>query len=89
MVIAQSTKAVSGDIAKIASSSEQTLSSMDELIRYVNTVIHVSESAATTTETIEKATTDVTETMKSVSTAAQSLLKNAFQLQQEVEQFKV
>lgn len=89
MVITQSTKVVSVDIADIASSSEQTLGSMDEMIRYVKTVILVSENAATSAEAIEKSTTEVTDTMLIVATAAQSLLENSFQLQKEVEQFKV
>ncbi|TGE36388.1 methyl-accepting chemotaxis protein [Desulfosporosinus fructosivorans] len=88
-VIAHATKAVSVDISDIASSSERMLESMDEMKLYVNTVLQVSEQTAVTAENIEESATEVTTTMHIVATAAQSLAQNAYQLQKEVERFKI
>lgn len=88
-IIALATKVVSANISDIAASSDQTLGSMEEMIRYVNKVIQTSEEAATTSETMEISTMEVSSTMQIVAVAAQSLAQNANQLQQEVERFNV
>ncbi len=87
--IASSTKEVSVNISEIASFGEQTLGSTEEMMSYVNTVIHDSEEAAITAELIEKATMEVTATMQIVAAEAQSLAQSANQLLQEIERFKV
>lgn len=88
-VIVHSTKIVSDNISEIASSSEQTLASMEEMISYVNTVIGVSDEMATNAGNIEASTMEVTATMQIVASMAQSLALNANHLHQEVQRFKV
>ncbi len=88
-IIAHSTKEVSVNISEIASSSEQTLGSMEEMINHVNAFILMSQAAETTAENVRESTTEVASMMQNVAAEAQSLAQNANQIQLEVERFKI
>ncbi|WP_148271292.1 methyl-accepting chemotaxis protein [Desulfosporosinus acidiphilus] len=88
-IVTQATNVVSANISDIASSSGQTLGSMEEMISYVENVTKISEEAAATAQTMEVSATEVASTMQIVAVAAQSLAQNANQLLQEVERFNI